>query len=420
MFASRKENFRNCRTTPRRCRTAAALLLFSILLSGPLWEIGLNAASFQYQTLRSFGVSEAEGFEPRQRPMLGSDGRLYGATARGGNDGVGAIFRVNRDGTEYVVLHSFRTNNSDGLYPIAGLLEGSDGVLYGSTSSGGTIGWGTVFKLDRDGAGYSILHHFGSLPGDGGYPERRLVEGSDGAIYGTTLGGGPCAGALFRLNKDGTSYAVLHGFDCGSIDYAPRSSVTEASDGMLYGLTAGSDEDGSGEAVYRVRKDGGGYEVIHTFGNAFPTGELVELNDGALCGVTQYGGNSNWGTIFRLSKDGSSFDVLYSFPTPDDAANAFSKLSKRPRYCSCERQRDRERPVSVSTRGILSAGTLSGQFVGGALASENRLISEEYDASNLVYDANGLIDGSRYIYIPGEMRDVPLPPEPSCAGARGP
>src|SRR5207247_6181040 len=121
------------------------------------------------------------------------------------------------------VLHSFA--DSDGAKPQAALIEGSDGALYGTTSYGGTNidssgrGMGTVFKLSKDGTGFAVLHHFGAT-NDGFNPMAALLQGSDGALYGTTRFGGTSAsggfyggGTVFKLNKDGNAYIVLHSFD---------------------------------------------------------------------------------------------------------------------------------------------------------------------------------------------------------------
>jgi uncharacterized repeat protein (TIGR03803 family) len=99
---------------------------------------------------------------------------------------IGTVFRLNKDGSGYAVLHGFRssTNRYDGYYPRCGLLEGSDGALYGTTEWGGSDDDGVVFKLSKDGSNYRVLHNFGSIPDDGEYPTAALTEGSDGILYG--------------------------------------------------------------------------------------------------------------------------------------------------------------------------------------------------------------------------------------------
>src|SRR5439155_13460845 len=114
------------------------------------------------------------------------------------------------DGNIYQVLHDFAAGN-DGAYPVGPLLQGSGGVLYGTTANGGAFVLGTVFRLNSDGSGFAVLKSF-SGP-DGSEPEASLAWGMDGAIYGTTrYGGANGRGTVFKLNPNGLDFAVLHSF----------------------------------------------------------------------------------------------------------------------------------------------------------------------------------------------------------------
>jgi uncharacterized repeat protein (TIGR03803 family) len=169
--------------------------------------------------LQSFGFPELAGNQPEAPLIQGRDGALYGTTYGSGNDRAGAVFRLNPDGSGYQVLHSFSLSASDGRIPLAGLVEGSEGALYGTTVRGGATNRGTVFKLNKDGAGFQILHSFGIAPPDGVNPQAQLVEANDGLLYGTTyLGGESDRGIVFRLGKDGSDYTVLHSFGIDPTD----------------------------------------------------------------------------------------------------------------------------------------------------------------------------------------------------------
>src|SRR6266496_4272135 len=158
-----------------------------------------------YQRLKSFGFPELSGADPRARVIEARDGGLYGTTSAGGNTGNGTVFKLNNDGTGYAVLHSF--TGIDGDSPWADLVEGTDGVLYGTTFGGGSAGAGTVFKLNKDGGGFVVLHNFDFGRGDGHLPVAGLVEGNDGGLYGTTEAGGTSGGGtVFKLNKDGSGF----------------------------------------------------------------------------------------------------------------------------------------------------------------------------------------------------------------------
>ena len=91
------------------------------------------------------------------------------------------------------------------------MIEGSDGRLYGATENDVYPLVGTVYAVNKDGSGYNVLHHFpDSNPTDGKSPWGGIVEASDGTLYGTTLGGGDNGvGTVFKVNKDGTGFDTL-------------------------------------------------------------------------------------------------------------------------------------------------------------------------------------------------------------------
>lgn len=128
------------------------------------------------------------------------DGTLYGTTTYGGGMGSeGTAFRMSPNGTGFTVLHRFVYRSPDGIYPHAGLILASDGTLNGTTTQGGAGDRGTVFQILPDGTGFSVLHSF--TVGDGSGPFGGLIQASDGYLYGTTSeGGGFGRGTIFRLS----------------------------------------------------------------------------------------------------------------------------------------------------------------------------------------------------------------------------
>jgi len=167
---------------------------------------------------------------PRSSLVEGPDGSLYGTTKSGGTKDAGTVFKLRKDGSGYTVLHGFSgdlgwkpdpkgmllsgdmngaparfSGEGDGMEPI-GLVFGSDGALYGMTSSHGKSGGGTAFRLNPDGSGFIVLHNFPDSEGDGKHPSGSLVKGSDGALYGTTkICNTTSFATLFRL-----SFPVSH------------------------------------------------------------------------------------------------------------------------------------------------------------------------------------------------------------------
>jgi len=255
----------------------------------------------------------------------GSDGNLYGVSQQGGTptgplhvSGGGTVFRVGKDGSNYAVLHRF-AGGVNGIEPWGGLAQGGDGILYGTTIEGGKHEGGTIFKLKNDGSNFAILHHFAGGDNDGARPMADLTMGCDGVLYGTTDSGGNSGGrngTVVRINTDGTGFKVLHHFPSGKDDgRMPRSRLIEAGDGALYGMTQSGGEQDAG-TVFKIRKDGGGYRVLHRF-NADTDGMgpngLALRADGTLFGTTEHRGTHGHGTLFSLNAKRTGFAVLHHF-----------------------------------------------------------------------------------------------------------
>jgi uncharacterized repeat protein (TIGR03803 family) len=127
---------------------------------------------------------------------LGWDGCFYGTTSFGGSTDNGTVFKITPKG-KFTSLYSF-TNGGDGSDPIAGLALGNDGNFYGTANSGGTNNKGTVFKITTNGTLTALYSFIGA--NDGGNPDAALVQGSDGNLYGSTTSGGSGGhGAIFRI-----------------------------------------------------------------------------------------------------------------------------------------------------------------------------------------------------------------------------
>jgi len=174
--------------------------------------------------------------------VQGTDGVLYGTAYQNGPSNSGTIFKLNPADNVFTVLHTFPSGTGDGIYPYAGLTQGSDGALYGTTQLGDTNGLGTVFKLGTDGSGYQVLHHFAGLP-DGSTPDASLVPSLGNALYGTTYAGGAGnLGTIFTINLDGSGYNVLYSFTNSAIGWKPIGGLVQGpasgGSGVFYGTTS--------------------------------------------------------------------------------------------------------------------------------------------------------------------------------------
>ncbi|HVM60703.1 MAG TPA: choice-of-anchor tandem repeat GloVer-containing protein [Verrucomicrobiae bacterium] len=273
-------------------------------------------------TLWQFGGSPSDGNGPAAGLVQGSDGYFYG-TAGGGTNNDGVVFRISSAGT-LTTLYQFGGSPTDGQSPQAGLVQGSDGYFYGTTDAGGTNGLGVVYRISSTGT-YSTLWQFGSSPTDGKSPEAGLVQGSDGFFYGTTSGGGTNgAGVVFRISSAGT-LTTLWQFGSSPTDgVGPVAGLVQGNDGFFYGttLSGGTNNPPYGEGtVFRISSVGT-LTTLHQFGSgptdgAEPSGALVQGSDGYFYGTTVAGGTSSFvaftvGTVFRISSTGT-LTTLWQF-----------------------------------------------------------------------------------------------------------
>jgi uncharacterized repeat protein (TIGR03803 family) len=180
--------------------------------------------------LHAFNGSDGAG------PLMlvqGTDFRFYGVTTNGGSSDIGTIFRISWQGV-FEVLHNF--DNATGGWPQGGLIQANDGNFYGTTTEGGATGNGVLFRITPGGT-YTVLHEF-SGEADGGIPQGRLVQASDGYLYGTAaLGGDTGFGILYRATLAG-DITPLHSFSL-SEGYNANSQLMQHTNGKLYGGTAG-------------------------------------------------------------------------------------------------------------------------------------------------------------------------------------
>jgi uncharacterized repeat protein (TIGR03803 family) len=239
--------------------------------------------------------------DPYTGLIQGSDGNFYGTTGAGGTNDDGTVFKITPSGTE-TVMHAFAKTGSDGETPYAGLIQGSDGNLYGTTYFGGASGFGTVFKVTLSGI-ETVLYSFAG-GSDGQHPYADVIQGSDGNFYGTTYDGGANGlGTVFKLTPSGTE-TVLYSFAGGSSDGAnPEAGLTQGSDGNFYGNTLQGGTNGLG-TVFKVIPSGI-ETVLHAFAGgsdgANPSANLLQSSDGNLYGSTGAGGTNGYGAFFKVA-----------------------------------------------------------------------------------------------------------------------
>jgi uncharacterized repeat protein (TIGR03803 family) len=332
---------------------ALMLACWGLALIAPAHAQLTQLYAFQYNANTTSNYPD--GYGPQAELIEGADGNYYTTTFMGGSgacaDGVegltqgcGAVVKITPAGV-LSVLYSFPFDSSNsttpnGLFPVAGLLQGPDGNFYGVASGGGSsgtdfcqpisgiFGCGTIFKLTPSGH-FTLLYSFcggygcGSYPPDGADPRGRLAIGPDGNLYGTTQQGGEYnggynSGTIFRISLSGGGYQIMHTFSGGSgtgDGNGPTAGLTLASDGNFYGTTQFGGTSGNG-TIFKMNL-AGAVTILHSFGpddpnGAEPLGALIEGSDGNLYGTCYTGGTNSSGTVFRISKAGS-FQKIFDF-----------------------------------------------------------------------------------------------------------
>jgi len=147
----------------RSSRLLVAMVVSVIGLLGASAAQTAAAYGFSAPTIPTFTslliFDEANGAYPGQTSLVqATDGNFYGTTGSGGATNYGTVFSVTSSGV-LTTLYSFcaQANCADGSYPEAGLVQGTDGNLYGTTFEGGANGLGTVFKITSDGSLTTVL-----------------------------------------------------------------------------------------------------------------------------------------------------------------------------------------------------------------------------------------------------------------------
>lgn len=316
------------------------LKMACVVLGYCLAAAAASAATTTFTTL--VNLNETNGATPNAGLVQATDGNLYGTTYAGGAHNAGTVFKITSGGT-LITVYSFctQTGCTDGASPYAGLIQGPDGNLYGTTVFGGTKNKGTVFKLTFGGT-LTTLYSFCIQTGcsDGELPYSQLMQDSSGNFYGTTQMGGPFKrGAAFKLTPAGT-LTVIHSFDVTEGEF-PYAGMLPEPDGLYYfgstpegGINSSACQNGSCGILYKMSPTGA-LTLLHSFdgtdGDA-PYAGLAQGTDFSWYGTTYGGGANNnctfgCGTIFKFTVLGHVMATLYSFSGyPTDGARPEAKL----------------------------------------------------------------------------------------------
>ena len=300
-------------TTNSDCAPSGCGMVFKITAAGKLTTL----YTFCSQT------NCTDGAQPYAGLLQASDGNFYGTTQLGGNDacteGCGTVFKLT-PGHGLTTLHSF--NGTDGFSPYAPLVRAADGNFYGTTGQQGDNTSGTVFKITPAGK-LTTLYTFCSQSNcaDGADPWAGLVQGTDGSFYGTTSEGGThiCrtlgthkigCGTVFKISSQGKLTKLYNFCSRGGVNctdgVAPLAGLVQAADGNFYGTTSEGGANAHG-TVFKITA-AGKLTTLYSFcsqtnctDGSLPQAALVQATSGRFYGTTSAGGASDDGTVFELS-----------------------------------------------------------------------------------------------------------------------
>jgi uncharacterized repeat protein (TIGR03803 family) len=246
----------------------------------------------------------------------GRDGYFYGTTRSGGASHNGTVFRVSTNGG-LNTLAAF--NQTNGALPLSGLVRATNGLFYGTTSTGGASGLGTVFSMTSDGVVTTLKDFTGAL--DGASPSTRLVQATDGNLWGSASAGGVAGvGTIFRIQPLG-SFSTLYSFSGGADSGSPGGALLDLTGGDLFGLTPAGGAFDQGR-IFRLTPDGS-LSTFYSFTGGTdgynPVGALVQGDDGSLFGVTRFAtfrGFTFYGSVFKINTNGA-LNTLYTLNFSD-------------------------------------------------------------------------------------------------------
>ncbi len=274
---------------------------------GSVYEVAKTTNALS--TLATF-AQYVNGADPVCALIADGAGNLYGTTSLGGSAGYGTVFEVAQGTNTLSTLVTF--NSANGQEPNAGLVADASGNMYGTTEGGSILNDGTIFELAAGSHAFSTIAAFNGT--NGAQPTSALTIGPGGNLYGTTFNGGMYGkGTVFEVDKVTHAVTSLHSFD-GDDGSGPFYGVIADAAGDLFGTTLNGGGNSNGTA-FEITAGTDAFSTIATFGGsngASPNGLLAD-SAGNLYGMTTAGNGSGGGTIFEIT--GSNYVVSVPEPT---------------------------------------------------------------------------------------------------------
>ena len=272
-----------------------------------------------YSLLANF-TGTATGSRPFSSVMLAANGNLYGMTQLGGTNNEGVIFEYNISTGVLTKKHDFLPGTGTGRQPAGSLIEGAAGKLYGVTRLGGTSNVGVLFEYNYGTSTYTVLNNFSAATGSS--PFSAPIIASNGKLYGTTQSGGAGFGVIYEYDLSTNTFTKQVDFTGTvglAIGAAPIGSMIQAANGKLYGntFTGGI---GNVGVIYEYDYTTNTYTKLYDFVTASGSGSqssLIQATNGMLYGLTRNGGLNNVGVLYEFDITGSLYTKKFDFSTTD-------------------------------------------------------------------------------------------------------
>jgi uncharacterized repeat protein (TIGR03803 family) len=260
----------------------------SLYYYGTVFSVGADGSDFK--VLHNFGTNSADGIDPST--VIFSGNTVYGTTAA-------TLFSMSPDGSHFSVLHTFGTEGVS-----IGKLLPLGNFLYGTVALGNN-GGGAVFSMNTNGSNFNLIYNFTPDSTNGSSPSGNLIWSGD-RFYGTTAGGGSYGlGVLFSLRTNGTGFTVLHSFT--SEEESSRTIALAVAGDTVYGLMEKNGNPYANATMFSVSTNGAGFMLLHTFSRTDGYWDTADgastsllYSEGALYGIATDGGFWGTGTLFRL------------------------------------------------------------------------------------------------------------------------
>lgn len=252
-----------------------------------------------FTVLEAFS-SSTSGANASCLPFKASDGNVYGLTTQGGTNNQGVLYKWDVSANFYVKLFDFR-GAPYGINPVGGLLKTTNGKYYGTCANGGPEGMGTIYEFDPSNDEVNLVHTFNIQ--NGSNPNSGLMQASNGIIYGTTRSGGTSyVGTFFEFDPALSNFATIKHFTIAD-GYSPYSPPVQASNGKLYGIM-GEGGTNSGGAIYEYYPATNTYTKKIDFTNATGLRSYPSMTQGpgnTLLGLASSAGANSKGTLFEYN-----------------------------------------------------------------------------------------------------------------------